>query len=601
MNPTVSKWACILVVLLSNNLQIESHPAQNRVDSNNVAGSPSKNPFTYGFSDVKDSPAVCIACKYLVGLLHNIAAEDKGLATLEKIAKFICDEFKLFSERICTLGMHQWGPTLLAVITADVIEPHQICGLFLGKRCADVSFPFPSWNITIPPRRGEIEERPFPSKEDVPISKVLHLTDIHLDLEYKEGARARCGEPMCCRANNGIPKPGEITAPKWGYAGFCDTNVLLQENLFQHLREVINSDIDYIIWTGDIPPHDVWNQTREDNLGKIDYAVRQFLKWFPGVKVYPALGNHESSPVDSFPPPFVTDKNNNKWLLNSLAEEWGHWLPESCKDTIRKGGYYTVLVNKGLRIVSLNMNYFNGDNWWLVINSVDPADQLKWLVEVLSEAEANKEKVHILGHIPPDEGLRWWSYNYYKIIDRFQDTVAAQFFGHTHYDEFRIFYDTKTWKQATNIAYIGPSVTTFHDLNPGFRIYDVEASGEKSSRAVLDHHTYIMDLDKVNKTGEAKWELEYSALKHFNMKSLAPSEWDALLKRMVNDEELFQDFYRFYFKKHVPSKCDLVCKKSYLCTMKTALSGGFHNFCDFDDTFNLKHVESFEKATYNKC
>ena len=56
-------------------------------------------------------------------------------------------------------------------------------------------------------------------------------------------------------------------------------------------------------------------------------------------------------------------------------------------------------------------------------------------------------QVHIIGHIPPDGTLLWFQFNYYRIVERFHDTIAAQFFGHTHHDEFRLFYhseDTET-------------------------------------------------------------------------------------------------------------------------------------------------------------
>lgn len=33
--------------------------------------------------------------------------------------------------------------------------------------------------------------------------KVLHLTDLHIDLQYKENTSSTCGEPLCCRENNG--------------------------------------------------------------------------------------------------------------------------------------------------------------------------------------------------------------------------------------------------------------------------------------------------------------------------------------------------------------------------------------------------------------
>ena len=49
--------------------------------------------------------------------------------------------------------------------------------------------------------------------------------------------------------------------------------------------------------------------------------------------------------------------------------------------------------------------------------------------------------------------------------------MTAQFFGHTHFDEFEVFYDTEDISRPTNIAYIGPSVTPYYDLNPGYRIY----------------------------------------------------------------------------------------------------------------------------------
>ena len=59
-------------------------------------------------------------------------------------------------------------------------------------------------------------------------------------------------------------------------------------------------DIDYILWTGDLPPHDIWNQTREENLKIIKETVRQMFEMFPGIPIFPALGNHESAPVNRF-------------------------------------------------------------------------------------------------------------------------------------------------------------------------------------------------------------------------------------------------------------------------------------------------------------
>lgn len=50
---------------------------------------------------------------------------------------------------------------------------------------------------------------------------------------------------------------------------------------------------------------------------------------------------------------------------------------------------------------------------------------------------------------------------------RYESTITGQFFGHTHYDEFQVFYDEETMTRAVGVAYIAPSVTTYINLNPG--------------------------------------------------------------------------------------------------------------------------------------
>lgn len=130
------------------------------------------------------------------------------------------------------------------------------------------------------------------------------------------------------------------------------------------------------------------------------------------------------------------------------------------------------------------MNYCNNKNWWLLLNSTDPATELQWFIYELQSAEFSNEKVHIIGHIPPGHSdcLKVWSRNYYRIISRYESTITSQFFGHTHFDEFEVFYDTKDFGRANNIAYIGPSVTPYNDLNPGYRIYYVDGDHDITTR-----------------------------------------------------------------------------------------------------------------------
>ena len=59
--------------------------------------------------------------------------------------------------------------------------------------------------------------------------------------------------------------------------------------------------------------------------------------------------------------------------------------------------------------------------------------------------------------------------------------------------------------------YVGPSVTTFDRYNPGYRIYTVDGDYNNSSRQVLDHETYILNITDANLTNKPKWIYEYTA------------------------------------------------------------------------------------------
>lgn len=92
---------------------------------------------------------------------------------------------------------------------------------------------------------------------------------------------------------------------------------------------------------------------------------------------------------------------------------------------------------------------------WLLMNSTDPATELQWLIYELQSAELSGEKVHIIGHIPPGHSdcLKVWSRNYYAIINRYESTITAQFFGHTHYDEFEVFYDPNDLSKSSESVF----------------------------------------------------------------------------------------------------------------------------------------------------
>eukprot|EP00058_Branchiostoma_floridae_P011432 XP_002596920.1 hypothetical protein BRAFLDRAFT_76421 [Branchiostoma floridae] len=420
------------------------------------------------------------------------------------------------------------------------------------------------------------------------------------------------------------------------------------ENLLQHLAQK-QSQFDYAIWAGDIPAHDVWNQSRADQLHVLNTVSDMMLKYLK-IPIYPALGNHESSPVDrnscrnscrkrfscrnscrkrfscrnaagipaeipageSFPPPFITGKDSISWLYDALAETWTHWTPVSTKRNIERGAFYSILIRPGLRLISINTNYCNTNNWWkaaehhrfcrpaaVLTQQLQQAEDKgeKLLTQQLQQAEDKGEKVHIIGHIPPGTGscLKAWSWNYYRIINRYESTVAAQFFGHTHKDHFELFYDMKNRTRPTNIAYIGPSVTTYQYLNPGYKVYEIDGNYTGSSMQVVNQQTYILNLTEANLTDKPVWKLEYDTKEAYNMSSMTPADWDKFVQRLEKDDKLFQMFYRYYYKSYPAEACDQKCRTALICDLKTARSDD-PSMCTLTPEVTWRDLQNYRTA-----
>lgn len=516
----------------------------------------------------------CELCKDLIHFVQFWTQKGTTHEEIVNIATTTCIYLGIETERVCTGIVQVFQDEVLTVFDRLVVSPDEVCGILVGDSCGTPYNPLDNWNVTLPDTpKPPVMPRVLP-KPGSPTVRVLHLTDIHLDSMYTPGSNAECNEPLCCRANDGKPDPGTSGAGQFGDYRDCDTPLWTLEGLFSHLQAK-QDQFDYIMWTGDLPPHNVWNQTRASQTGILKSLSAMVLKYFPNKPVFPSLGNHESSPVNSFPPGFVTGNQSISWLYDTLADTWGKWLPPDTLSTISRGAYYTVSPFPGFRIVSVNMNACNNENWWLLLNTTDPDGQLTWLTKVLQSSEDKKEKVHVVGHIPPgvDDCLKAWSHNYYRIIDRYESTIVGQFFGHTHKDHYEVFYDIATLKRPTSVAYISPSVTPFSNLNMGYRIFTIDGNYSQSSWEVLDHETYILNLTEANmKISTPTWQLEYMAKSTFNMKSLFPEDWNDLITQMKSNDTLLQLFNTYYLKSRVTSACDDKCRKSLLCGLKSGRS-----------------------------
>lgn len=68
---------------------------------------------------------------------------------------------------------------------------------------------------------------------------------------------------------------------------------------------------------------------------------------------------------------------------------------------------------------------------------------------------------------------------------RYEHVITGQFYGHTHWDEFEVFYDNKEFKRAVGVAYIAPSITPWKDCNPAYRIYHVDGDHPETTRVKI--------------------------------------------------------------------------------------------------------------------
>ncbi|XP_042894288.1 sphingomyelin phosphodiesterase-like isoform X2 [Penaeus japonicus] len=483
-----------------------------------------------------------------------------GVATLN-----VCEHFFVLAE-----------PQLHWIILNRHVTGKDACGmLFVGFGC-ETDNPERVWEVSLPDAPKPPVQPPTIPEPGSPVMRVLHLADTHFDPYYKPGSNAECEDLyFCCREESGPPERPEAAAGQWGDYRFCDAPKWLLQAMYAHMNHT-HQDIDFILWTGDLIPHNLWNTSREGNLDVTRQAVQMIKDSFPGIPVFPAVGNHEAHPVNAFPQPYIDNEFDISWLYDEIAALWATWLPEDVAASVTYSAFYSTLIKPGLRVLSINTNYCYSFNWWLLYDDVDPASELAWMAEELQRAEDAHEKVYVISHHPPGhrDCSKNWSHQYNRIVHRYESTIAGLFYGHTHKDHYMMFYDPEESERAYHVGYVAQSQTPYHKLNPGYKVYTVDGHYEGSSYRVLDHENWILDLDEANQSDEPRPFLLYRAKEAYGMSDLTPSSWSDLVYEMDQpNSTVFEDFYRHYTKAGRPlleAGCDGECKHDLLCELLTS-------------------------------
>ncbi|KAI1103077.1 putative acid sphingomyelinase [Jackrogersella minutella] len=527
------------------------------------------------------SPVACAACETILIQLKLVASRGDNffVNTLTEL----CKRSGVQDDDVCAGAVALEGPIIAYSLRGMRIGSRTsrlFCAALAGlcappkveqqpPRGRNISFPTPEPRATRPPASGLAP----------PPLRVVHFSDVHVDPLYVVGASAVCGKPICCREYTDADRPGNNDSPAKSHGEHtCDSPASLEESMYAAIRAVV-PDAEFSIFTGDIVDHALWDTSQTQNTLGIEDAYARMAD--AGLRVYGTAGNHEASPANAFPP--TAAKNPSQWVYDQLSASWAPWIGPRAAASTREFGAYSVLHPSGsgdLRVISINTNLYYAQNYWLYEDPMetDPSGQLAWLVSELEAAERAGERVYVIGHMPMGarDAFHDGSNSFDRIVRRYEGTIAAMFFGHTHFDEFQISYAdyaNKSHENALATSYIAPSMTPMSG-HPAFRVYTVDPV----TFGVLDATTYIANMSDPNfEISGLKWTKYYSAKEAYWPliekgggigEELTPAFWHKVTEVFEKNLTAFEEYFERRKRGWDVGSCEGKCRSDEICKIR---------------------------------
>ncbi|KAI1342139.1 putative acid sphingomyelinase [Xylariaceae sp. FL0016] len=519
------------------------------------------------------SPAACRSCEAALGTLKSVAF--MGDAFFVGVTTELCTRFKIQDDDVCEGTISREGP-----IAAEALR--RMKGSIMQRTCYMVL------GLCQYPGIDEYEDlvkTPKPNATRPGTSGleplyVVHYSDIHTDEFYAEGAEVQCTKPICCRNYPVYDDTNTTLLRKAGPYGehTCDSPLSLEKSMHEAIERLV-PNASFTIFTGDIVDHAVWNTSEDQNTRLItDGYDRMVNANTPEVPVFGTAGNHESSPTNSYNPDI-----KGGWIYNVLLSAWSRWIGNRREDGPAFEGFYSV-VHHNLRVISVNTNFYYAHNYWMYRwRDQDPSLQLAWLYNELEEAEEKGQQAYIIGHMPMGDTDCFHDHSRYfdSLVNRFSDTIAAMFFGHTHRDEFQISYANYSdcaHSNALATSYIAPSLTPTSG-HPSFRVYKVDPV----TYGVLDFTTYIANMSDNSFNRSPNWIPYYSAKEAYgplvaatmtDATELTASFWHNVTEALERDEDAFADYRERRHRgwEEAVEKCEGECYKNEICKLRAGRS-----------------------------
>ena len=595
------------------------------------------------FDDEETTMSKCDKCRSALRIAQQIAKRQPKAAP--QVMVDLCKRYKFKADHDCE---QLYRPEVLASEYTQVLsyadfdsptstDAQYICSIVVGASVSNCSLPAPRSldDEFLDDWFGGKRQAPasHPKKAGKPLKdgghlRVLHMSDIHVDPRFFVGGEAACTNGRCCRSDaynkTLVMQPNFVpgTLPKaniseesvyWGNYK-CDTPWALVLAAFESIKTLNGGkDVDMTLYTGDMVVHDLPQYVSKDLVTYTQQSIFDLMKKYLGNgPVFNAIGNHDSAPSDSAAQLALPDGRGQQfsWDWDNCARlfEAEGWFDRDEAEQVRRHyAGYSVTPRKGLRIITLNTDFWYRANIFNMIHTQNPdySGTLRFLTDELFHAERRGERVWIVGHV-----LTGWDGSnpldnptnlFYQIVDRFAPhTIAHIFFGHTHEDQFNLFYannaTSKTSRDALAVSFMAPSVTPGNNVNPALRFLDVDPE----TYEVMDWHQYFAEVPEfpdLPETGHgpvfrhlysareaygnfsaSKAAGTYTAPVQLDQQGRWPADaplnatfWSALTEEMEARPELVQTFtvYQGRNSPRSPACTSAECIKAKICYMRS--------------------------------
>jgi sphingomyelin phosphodiesterase acid-like 3 len=292
----------------------------------------------------------------------------------------------------------------------------------------------------------------------------------------------------------------------------------------------------------------------------ITFLTQRICEQFPGIPIYPALGNADSycGDYELQPKGKFLRRTANTWkgLLRNRNDE------QAFMQTFPAGGYYTASAPGSSKhhVVVLNTVFFSTDYRNQCGDPKDDpgGDQLNWLTLQLKNAAAKGEKVWLLYRIPygidaynsvlatgdntVEKVVSLWQPGYTEkfliLLDQYRDTIASMLAAHTHMDYFRMGLRGEA-SESNAFLLVTPGISPLFGNNPGLHVI----SYDRRAFSLLDYTTHRLDLAA---GPSADWKVEYRFSRTYRLFPISETTLETLSRSLKDNAQTRATYIDYY-------------------------------------------------------